>query len=288
MKSSQDTKGQIFYDSGKGYNEQESVWFSVVGSADYETYKIKIPRSAIQSIRLDPMQQEGHFVIKSISFNNYYTNLSLQNELLQTKILPVYQVELSYENGLLRGFSTGIDPHVKISSVEINTMIPVYLQVLILLLLLLLAFMLVKIVIIIKKYILVLDANRFVLTNFWQWATLALIIFIVASRLAMALFNQGSFIDEYLHIGAALGDYPNYQRGAFVTWSVVLALQLFGHSLPAVKLIPAVLGIINTLILWRIARYLFKEQSYVFLSLLLYAISPWVVFNHFYIRIFMV
>lgn len=119
----------------------------------------------------------------------------------------------------------------------------------------------------------------------WSWSIGLILILIATARIAMALGNPGSYVDEYLHITAALGmDDAPYMRGLYVTHIVRLALDFFGYSLPALKLIPAILGIINTLLVWRISRHLFRSNPYVLLTLFLYAASPWVIFNHFYIR----
>ena len=76
----------------------------------------------------------------------------------------------------------------------------------------------------------------------------------------MPIVYTGSYIDEYAHIlsGSELfetghfaeiykGEY--YNRGAYVSFLVGLFFKLFGQTLFVAKIVPAIIGIINLLLL---------------------------------------
>lgn len=64
-KSSVQSVTQLFYDTGKGYNEKESVKYPVSGSNSFEEMIFRLPTKKIFGLRLDPLINEGEFHIKS-------------------------------------------------------------------------------------------------------------------------------------------------------------------------------------------------------------------------------
>lgn len=121
----------------------------------------------------------------------------------------------------------------------------------------------------------------------------------VGCRIGLPWFNDGSAIDEYYHIISALdvartGEYAQiyhhsrYDRGAMMTWWVGLWLRVFGPSIFVAKLAPASLGIINYVLLTIVGSHLLGKTRSLVLLLLVYTVSPWVIFNHFYVRFYVV
>lgn len=120
----------------------------------------------------------------------------------------------------------------------------------------------------------------------------------VALKLWFPWNVHGSYIDEYLHICGGvrlfeIGRFPDfyhgqdgYLRGAYVTVLVGALLTAFGKSLFVAKLLPAALGVVNFALALRLAHRVIADRRYVLLFVAVYAISPWVVFNHLYVRFY--
>jgi len=108
---------------------------------------------------------------------------------------------------------------------------------------------------------------------------------LIAFKVIFTVSNPGSFIDEYLHIKAAMTNFEwTYLRGQYVSYAIILGLNWFGQKLFVFKLIPCCVGIINTILLYLIAKNINLNQKYRIILLIIYTLSPWVIFNHFYIR----
>lgn len=54
MRSSVSDKAQLFYDSGGGFSERESVTSNVVGDFQFHTHEFALPRKTIYNLRFDP------------------------------------------------------------------------------------------------------------------------------------------------------------------------------------------------------------------------------------------
>ncbi len=122
----------------------------------------------------------------------------------------------------------------------------------------------------------------------------------VAIKFYVALAYDGSFIDEYRHIFAGLdfiskGEFPRYyaeqaayNRGAHISWITGLLLTTFGKSIFVAKLASIFIGVVNFVLLAILAKYTLRQKKYILLLLVIYTFSPWVIFNHFYIRFYIV
>jgi len=122
----------------------------------------------------------------------------------------------------------------------------------------------------------------------------------VTSRLAMPIIFNGSYIDEYWHItsGTSLFESANYayfynsggpyNRGLLMSLWVGLWMALFGKSLLVAKLAPISIAIINYFLLLYLSIKLVPKRRFQILLLLLYTLSPWCIFSHFYIRMYIV
>jgi hypothetical protein len=135
------------------------------------------------------------------------------------------------------------------------------------------------------------------LNNNFKISLIILSISFVLIRLCIPIFFNGSFIDEYVHILSGIdlfnyGHFPQfnvgitYNRGEYVSLIVGIFLKLFGNTILVAKLVPALLGIINFFLLLNILRTIGIDRKWLFLTLLIYTISPFVIFNHFYIRFY--
>ena len=117
-------------------------------------------------------------------------------------------------------------------------------------------------------------------------------------RLLMPVKFDGSFIDEYWHItsGVSLiesGNYAHlynygsgYDRGVLMSLWVGLWVTLFGKSMLVAKMAPISIAIINYFLFLYLTTRLVTERRFQLLLLALYTLSPWVIFNDFYIRFY--
>jgi len=129
-------------------------------------------------------------------------------------------------------------------------------------------------------------------------AVLLVSILFILIRLLMPIKFDGSFIDEYWHITNGLSlfesghyahfynDGKDYVRGLSMSLWVGLWVTLFGKSILVAKLAPISIGIINYFLFLYLTTKLFAERRFQLLLLVLYTLSPWVIFNHFYIRFY--
>ncbi len=128
-------------------------------------------------------------------------------------------------------------------------------------------------------------------------AFIILAIIFISIKIAMPIVYTGSYIDEYNHILSGVEFFENghfaeiyygsyYDRGAYVSFLVGLFMFLFGKTIFVAKMLPAIIGVINFFLLYKIGRFVLDKKSYVLLLLLLFTVFPWSLFNHFYIRFF--
>ena len=132
MKASASDTGQLFYDTGTGYREADSLWFSVDEPDQFKSYHLKLPGAKFTSLRIDPLTREGTFAVRSVSITAMNYHLKLDGELLRDALKPLNQVELIYRDGLVHGVSTGIDPQFRFDGTRIVNRLPLYISLIIL------------------------------------------------------------------------------------------------------------------------------------------------------------
>lgn len=126
-------------------------------------------------------------------------------------------------------------------------------------------------------------------------AFILLALAFIAIRLGIPLFYTGSYIDEYNHILSGIEFFESgefimrrvnsyYTRGSYVSVATGLSMLILGQTLFAAKMVPAIIGIVNFFLLYKISSKIFLNKYYTLLLLLIYTISPWLIVNHFYIR----
>lgn len=125
-------------------------------------------------------------------------------------------------------------------------------------------------------------------------------VLFVLIRLAVPIIFDGSYIDEYWHITSGVSlfestDYAYfynhgrpYDRGLLMSLWVGFWMALFGKSLLVAKLAPVSFGIINYFLFLYLSIKLIDKRRFQILLLLLYTLSPWSIFNHSYIRMYVV
>ena len=70
MSSSVSDMAQLFYDTGEGFSERESVTSNVVGDFQFHTHDFALPCKTIKNLRFDPLTTSGIVSINSIAVVN--------------------------------------------------------------------------------------------------------------------------------------------------------------------------------------------------------------------------
>ncbi len=134
----------------------------------------------------------------------------------------------------------------------------------------------------------------------WQYSVALILITIlfVSVKTLMILVYNGSYVDEYFHIFSGISFFETgkfaqfyifqeeYLRGEYVSFLVGLYMKVFGKTIFAAKLLPMSVGIVNYFLLYYIAEKIIPRKEFVLLLLLVYTTNPWILFNHFYIRMY--
>ncbi len=81
VQSVTDTYQQVFYDSGHGYNEAESIRLPLKGSSSFETMSFSLPGIKINKFRISPSEKPGNILIRKICIKTLLKQ-SCQNVLL--------------------------------------------------------------------------------------------------------------------------------------------------------------------------------------------------------------
>jgi len=118
MKVSQTGSGQVFWDTGKGYNESESYHFPLKGTDRFETYEIQLPASKLNSVRLDPMETPGAFEIESLRIKGSNAEYTWSGKKLHQDLVLLQNVkEENCPSDNFVGYATTDDPSLEIKNV---------------------------------------------------------------------------------------------------------------------------------------------------------------------------
>lgn len=135
----------------------------------------------------------------------------------------------------------------------------------------------------------------------WRYSLTFLSIFFIffIIRFWMPFLYSGSYIDEYNHIFSWIDFFKNwefssfnnewpYLRGAFLSIYIWMIFILFWKSILIAKLSISFLSLISFFLLFKISRRLYNKKYYSNLLLFLFTINPLIIFEHFYIRPYIV
>ena len=111
MKTPIEGYGQVYFDTGLNYQENQSYRFEIRPSSRFEAYRIPLPESTIKSIRFDPLDKKGAFEIKSITVETRDENVVWDGDKLAEQIVPLQQIVVESTKSVFTGFSTEEDPH---------------------------------------------------------------------------------------------------------------------------------------------------------------------------------
>jgi len=142
--------------------------------------------------------------------------------------------------------------------------------------------------------------HRFFSEKAGALAVILVSVVFVTSRLAMPILFDGSYIDEYLHITSGISLFESgkyayfyndggpYERGLLMSLWVGFWMAILGKSLMVAKLAPISIAILNYFLLLYLSIKLIDKRRFQILLILLYTVSPWCIFNHFYIRMYVI
>ena len=111
MKSSVNSIAQLYYDTGKGLNEQESIAVNVSNGNSFQILQFNLPTDTIYYLRFDPIRGEGAFEIKNVKIGD--SALQTIQKIDLHSIEQLQQIEqFEIKNEIACGFTTrnGNDP----------------------------------------------------------------------------------------------------------------------------------------------------------------------------------
>ena len=126
---------------------------------------------------------------------------------------------------------------------------------------------------------------------------LAISIVFIIIKLLMPIIYTGIYIDEYNHILSGIEFFKSghfaeiysgtfYFRGSYVSVLAGVLVTFFEKTIFVAKMLPALIGIINFFLVYKIANKIYFSKKYTSLILMVYTFMPWFIFNHFYIRMY--
>ncbi len=104
MVSSMQSTAQLYFDTGKGFNERESVTANVSTGTRFQTLSFALPAAKIWQLRFDPLATAGTVSIRNVRIR-YRDRMFLKVE--AADILPLWQIASGTQHGAEVVFSPG-------------------------------------------------------------------------------------------------------------------------------------------------------------------------------------
>ena len=109
--------GQLYFDTGSGFNEKESVKFHYFnGNPDqFYHYSIVLPVCEFNRLRFDPLQDSGNITIMNLLIGRgHITEMETSKD--NIKLIPINAIEsIRYDDNGIEIRSNGEDPYLAIS-----------------------------------------------------------------------------------------------------------------------------------------------------------------------------
>lgn len=119
MKTSVAGYGQVYFDTGLSYQEDESYRFEIRPTSVFEEYSIPLPESNVKSVRFDPLDRRGIFEIKSLAIKTRDEKVIWEGDKLAQQIVPLQQIDVIKKKSVFAGSSTGEDPNFYVKDLVI-------------------------------------------------------------------------------------------------------------------------------------------------------------------------
>lgn len=107
-------KGELYYDTGRGFNENQTIkfFYRMNDTGKPQRYKLPLPVRNIVKLRFDPLPDKGTIAINSLSFLGECP-VCLDIAKLKNDLKPIHSIEsIRLENNTLTIASNGPDPHL--------------------------------------------------------------------------------------------------------------------------------------------------------------------------------
>jgi len=237
MRASQPDSAQIFFDTGNGYNEEESYIFKLKDNSNIVTYSLPLPAKRLTSIRIDPMNSKGSFQIKSIKITNSMSEYEWSEKKLYEELSPLNHVKVMGTNpNLFNAEATGDDPSLQIKNIPVINKTPLIKRLYFTLIIILLfsTFISIFIRINLKNLIFSLKTSKFNLILF-------LIVFLTVFHFSFSpiITHDSAHYHSYLCI--LNGDTPWFQwdvvRGIIFPLIIKMMHFLFGYSIQGILIL---------------------------------------------------
>ena len=113
---------QVFYDTGKGFNEGESVSINVSPTENFQSLSFTLPDSvkSIDNLRFDPGYQTKDVLIKSISIKTPGQNVYWSAQEIPTHFLPVNMASKEVSSNVISFETSGTDPQLVYTQDNLN------------------------------------------------------------------------------------------------------------------------------------------------------------------------
>jgi hypothetical protein len=103
-------QGQVFFDTGDSYQDDERYRFDIRPTSVFEKYTLSLPKSSVRAVRFDPVDNMGIFEIKSITIKTRGEKVIWEGDRLAQRIVPQQQIEMISTKAVFVGSSIGEDP----------------------------------------------------------------------------------------------------------------------------------------------------------------------------------
>lgn len=127
------------------------------------------------------------------------------------------------------------------------------------------------------------------------WILFIIFLIFIISRIWFSLIYTGNYIDEYNHLFSWIDFFQNgnfsifnneweYFRWAFLSVYIGIIFAIFWKSLLIAKLAMVLFAILSFFFLYKITQLVFEKRFFRYLTLILFTINPFILFEHIYIR----
>ncbi|MFA5856447.1 MAG: hypothetical protein WC867_03750 [Candidatus Pacearchaeota archaeon] len=152
----------------------------------------------------------------------------------------------------------------------------------------------------INKIPLIRNIIKFMYKSGWEFSfylTLITLIFLFI-KIYFIVFHPIMVSDDWqaIFVGKIFletGKFPSissiegpYFRGLYLSLLTSVFFYIFGQNIYIAKTIPAFLGLINLILVYFISKNISKNKKIILISMILYAIHPLIIFNHWFIRFY--
>jgi hypothetical protein len=112
VKAPADDTFQVFYDSGKGYNEGDSLKIHFKGGDTFQTIRFRLPSLKIKKIRIDTGTRSGTTLIKSMCIESPFKKHCWTAQDIYKEFKPLHDISaFGIKDNLLSIESSGNDPY---------------------------------------------------------------------------------------------------------------------------------------------------------------------------------